>query len=77
MNMEHVKKYIAPIIVTVIVVLYYVVFAAVCITIDDIPVFAAILGGIVPLLLAGVCVYVLVERINEIRSGEEDDLSKY
>ena len=27
--------------------------------------------------IAGVAIFCLVERINEIRSGEEDDLSKY
>jgi hypothetical protein len=36
-----------------------------------------ILGIGIPLVFVGVCVYVLVERIKEIRSGEEDDLSKY
>ena len=36
-----------------------------------------ILFGVIPLALIGVVVYVLVERMNEIRSGEEDDLSKY
>ena len=33
--------------------------------------------GIVPLLLACVMTAVCIERIKEIRSGEEDDLSKY
>lgn len=34
-------------------------------------------GIAVPLGLMGVSVCVLVERIQEIRSGEEDDLGKY
>lgn len=33
--------------------------------------------GPIPLALVGVSVYVLVERIKEIRSGEEDDLDNY
>lgn len=28
-------------------------------------------------LMLGVLIYVMIERIKEIRSGEEDDLSKY
>lgn len=73
----HKKKMIAPIVITVVIVLYYIGFAYVCVFLDGIPLFAKILGGVIPFLLAGVCIYVLVERIKEIRSGEEDDLSKY
>ncbi len=39
--------------------------------------FGRFVGIAVPLGLMGVSVYVLVERIQEIRSGEEDDLGKY
>ncbi len=74
---SHTKKLIAPIIICIIIVLYYIAFAIVCISIDVIPLIIKILGGVIPLALAGVCVYVLIERIKEIRSGEEDDLSKY
>ncbi len=73
----HKKKMIAPIVITAIILLYYIGFTCVCIFLDGIPLIAKILGGVIPLLLAGVCIYVLVERIKEIRSGEEDDLSKY
>jgi len=73
----HKKKMIAPIVITAIMVLYYIGFAWVCVVLDGIPLFVKLLGGIIPLLLGGVCIYVLLERIKEIRSGEEDDLSKY
>lgn len=36
-----------------------------------------IIVGIVLAFLIGVSIYVLVERINEIRSGYYDDISKY
>ncbi len=36
-----------------------------------------IVGGIVLLALIGVMIAMLAERIKEIRSGKEDDLSKY
>ena len=33
--------------------------------------------GIVPVLLSAVMVKVCIERIKEIKDGEEDDISKY
>lgn len=71
------KRLIAPIIITLIIVLYYIAFGLFCLTVDTIPVLVKILGGIIPLLFAGVAVYVLIERIREIKNGEEDDFSQY
>ncbi|WP_326909866.1 hypothetical protein [Sedimentibacter sp. MB31-C6] len=71
------KKLIAPIVITTVIVLYYIGFAVLCAFVEGIPLLIKLLGGVIPLILAGVCIYVLVERIKEIRSGEEDDLSKY
>lgn len=76
MNQTHRNKMIAPIIITILLVLYYIGFFIVC-AMMPMPILGKLLFGLVPLLLAGVCVYVLMERINEIRSGEEDDLSQY
>ena len=41
------------------------------------PIFGKVIGAVICLALIGVSVFVLVERIKEIRSGELDDLSKY
>ncbi len=76
MKKEHRDKMIAPIIITAIVILYYIAYFLICMLIP-ISLIVKLLFGIIPLLLSGVCIYVLVERIKEIRSGEEDDLSKY
>lgn len=76
MKKEHREKMIAPIIITVIVILYYIAYFLICMLIP-ISLIVKILFGIIPLLFSGVCIYVLIERIKEIRSGEEDDLSKY
>lgn len=70
------KKMIAPIIITIAILLYltlYLVFLLpVMKFIPAIILFAA------PLLALGIAmIYVLKSRINEIRSGEEDDLSNY
>ena len=71
------KKMIAPVIITILFVLYYAGFACICFFIEGIPLILKILFGAIPLILAAICVYVLIERIEEIRSGEEDDLSQY
>ncbi len=68
---------IAPIVIAALLLVYYAGFAIACITIADFPRMVMLLFGIVPLALAGVCIWMLVERIKEIRSGEEDDLSQY
>ena len=66
---------IAPIFITVIMVLYYVVYFGFLITLlRSIWKYAL---GIIPLGLSVVMVKVCIERINEIKKGEEDDLSQY
>lgn len=69
------KKMIAPIVISAVIFLYYIFFFSVVIT--YVKGIAMIIAGIIPLALAGVMLYVCAERIKEIRSGEEDDLSKY
>lgn len=71
----HKKKMIAPIIITFIIIAYYVVYFGLLIALlDGIWKYAF---GIIPLLLGIVMVKVCIERIKEIKEGEEDDLSKY
>ena len=71
----HRKKMIAPIVVTVLMVLYYVVYFGFLIS--------ALSGiwryvmGFLPLAFTIVTVKVCIERIQEIKRGEEDDLSQY
>ena len=69
------NKMIAPTVISVIIILYYVVYFGILI--------ALLVGvwkwllGIIPLALSAVMLKVCIERINEIKKGEEDDLSKY
>ena len=72
---EHKKKMIAPIVVTVILVLYYVVYFGILISL--LGGIGKVILGIIPLILAAVMIKVCIERINEIRKGEEEDISKY
>ena len=66
---------IAPIIVTIIMVLYYIAYFGFLISLLD-GVWRYLLG-IIPLAFSGVMIYVCIQRINEIKKGEEDDISKY
>ena len=69
------KKMIAPIVVTILMIAYYIVYFGFLITlVSGIWKYAL---GIIPLAFSAVMVKVCVERINEIKKGEENDLSKY
>ena len=66
---------IVPIVITVIIVVYCVVYFGISMLL-----FRGLwqfLLGIVPFVLAVVMVKVCMERVHEIRNGEEDDISKY
>ena len=70
------KKYIAPIIIAAIMIVYFALYFGIFIAlIENIAV--KIIIGIIPAALAGIMIYVAIERIKEIRSGEENDLGKY
>lgn len=70
------KKYIAPIIIAAIMTVYFALYFGIFIAlIENIAV--KIIIGTVPAVLAGIMIFATIERIKEIRSGEEDDLSQY
>lgn len=69
------QKFIAPILVTALIILYYVLYFLLLITL--LPGFWQIVFGIVPFVLSVLMVKICMERIHEIRKGEEDDLGKY
>ena len=69
------KKLIAPIVVTILMVLYFVFYFGFLITVLD--GFWKIVLGIAPLAFSGVMLKVCIERIQEIKKGEENDLSQY
>ncbi len=70
------KKYLAPILITVFLIVYLILYFGIFITLIE-SMFFKIMLGIIPIFFAGVMIFVLIERIKEIRSGEEDDLGKY
>lgn len=74
--MAHWKKLIAPVIITALVIIILLVqlegIISACMYMT-----AKILVSICFIALIGAVVFVLVERIKEVRSGDEDDLGKY
>ena len=69
------KKMIAPILVTVIMIVYYIAYFGFLIgLVEGFPKYAL---GILPLVFTVVMIKVCIERIIEIKKGEEDDLSQY
>ena len=70
------KKYLVPIIISILVIIYLVLyFGLIITTIENL--FVKIIVGVLPVIFAGTMIFVLIERIKEIRSGEENDLGKY
>ena len=71
------RKLAAPIVISVLVGLWLLGYAVLIFLVPAIPLWIKLLGAVIPLALLGVTIYVLCERIQEIRSGEEDDLDNY
>ena len=75
--MKHGKKMVAPVIITIIIVAYFLTVAVGMYFIQDAPFVLKALLILIPLALAGMMIGTLYSRIKEIKGGEEDDLSKY
>ena len=69
------NKFIAPIIITIIMVAYYVLYFSFLISLID-GIFKYALG-VIPLVFSVIMIKVCIERIKEIKKGEDDDISKY
>jgi hypothetical protein len=70
------KKIIAPLIVVLVILAINAGYFTTVITIP-IPVIVKIMFGIGSVSVSGALIYVLIERIKEIRKEDEDDLGKY
>ena len=69
------KKIAVPIVVTVLMVLYFGIYFGFLISLVS-GIWKWLLG-IVPPVLSAVMIRVCIDRIKEIKKGEEDDLSQY
>ena len=73
---DHKKKMIAPVVITVVFLIYLVVYGRFLLAAAEFS--PVMLLAAIPLAALGIgMIRVLKERINEIRRGEEDDLSNY
>lgn len=73
---RHAKKYIAPIIIVCLIIVYYSTIAYTMFTFR-IPLILKILIVVISLAVSIALLFVLIERIKEINHGEEDDLGEY
>ena len=72
---NHKGKMIAPIVITVIMIAYYVLYFGVLMSL--LAGVWRVIVGIAPLIFSALTLGVCIERIKEINGGEEDDISKY
>lgn len=68
---------IAPVVIVALISIYYIAIGAIFAYMNGVPMLAKIIALVVPALLSGVAITVLIQRIKEIKKGEDDDLSKY
>lgn len=74
---KHGKKMVAPIVIAALILLYYAAMSCVILRLPGMNLWlrAALVG--VPLIPSCVTLYVMIQRIGEIKKGEEDDLDQY
>ncbi len=77
MKNSHLGKMIAPIVIAIIYIVYFIIWFIASVKVMMLSPIAIIMGAVIPLILCLVIVHVTKQRIDEIRSGEEDDLSQY
>ncbi len=75
--MNHGKEIAATVLIGAVVILYFVLYGSLGFILPDVPAVLRIFLGIVGLGLAGGMIKVIIDRIREIRKGEDDDLSNY
>lgn len=68
---------IAPVVIVALISIYYIAIGVIFAYMNGVPMLAKIIALVVPALLSGVTITVLIQRIKEIKKGEDDDLSKY
>ena len=71
------NPYIAPIIIAVFFVLYFAFYGYMTTMVDGMPFVARGVFMAIPAVMIIVMIWTLIERIKEIRKGENDDLGKY
>lgn len=73
---QHKKQITVTIVISALVIFYYIIYFTILISIVTSPLLRLVIS-IIPALLAVTMIGVCIQRINEIKGGEEDDLSQY
>ncbi|MDR0443150.1 MAG: hypothetical protein LBH44_07080 [Treponema sp.] len=73
---KHGKKIIAPVVVVLCLTLYNLIIWVIFLRIG-LPKMVIFLGVSIPIVINIILIKVLIDRVKEIRKGEEDDLGKY
>jgi len=77
MKREHKNQITAAVIISIIFILLFSGYAVLYFVVDGLPVLLKlILGGLMTGMAVGMII-ILIERIHEIKKGENDDLSNY
>ena len=71
------KNYAGPVIAAGSLLLYYIGLIVVFLAVPGILLWIKLLLCLIPAIVCALVIYVLVQRIREIRSGETDDLDRY
>ena len=72
------RKLVAPIAITAVTSLWAIGQSIVVLMLlPEINTLFAVIGIALPLVSVGLMIFVLIERVKEVKSGEEDDLDNY
>jgi len=71
------NKYIAPVIISILFIAYFLLYMSLASSIQDIPPAIKAAAVILPAIFIVVMIKTLMERIKEIKKGEDDDIGKY
>lgn len=77
MKKHHGKKMVAPIVITVLILLYYAAIGCLILLFPGLALWLKLALIALPLMPSCVILYVMIQRIDEIKKGEEDDLDHY
>ncbi len=77
MKKGHGKKMAAPIVITALILLYYTAMGLIILRLPWVRPWLRVVLIAVPLIPSCVILYVMIQRIGEIKKGEEDDLDQY
>ena len=71
------NRYIGPVAVAVVMVAYFALYMAISATVPGLPVVVRAVATLLPAVFIVLMIKTLLDRIKEIKKGEDNDLGKY